>query len=60
VVYRSDIGPQDPKTTSWYQLADLGLLPETVAQSVQRHGGVHQDELVLPWLDKNLTWFGQH
>lgn len=60
VVYRSDIAPKDPVTTSWYQLADLGLLPETAAKSVQKHGHVVQDELVLPWLDKNLTWFGQH
>lgn len=60
VVYRSNHGPQDPAKTSWYQLADLGLLPKSAASSVQRHGLVVQDELVLPWLDKNLTWFGQH
>ena len=60
VVYRSDHGPQDPVSTSWYQLAEQGLLPESAASSVQRHGYVAQDELVLPWLDKNLTWFGQH
>ena len=60
VVYRSDIPPQDPGTTSWYRLADLGLLPKSAFDSVQRHGYVCQDELVLPWLDKNLTWFGQH
>jgi len=59
VVYRSDRGPQDPATTSWYQLAEQGLLPKSAANSVQRHGYVVQDELVLPWLDKNLTWFGQ-
>jgi SAM-dependent methyltransferase len=60
VVYRSEHRPMDPASTSWYQLADLGLLPKTAFDSVQKHGGVHQDELVLPWLDKNLTWFGQH
>ena len=59
VVYRSNHRPLSPKT-SWYQLADLGLLPETAVQSIQRHGHVYQDELVLPWLDKSLTWFGQH
>jgi len=58
VVYRSEIEPQDLHTT-WYQLADRGLLPETAAASVQRHGYVIQDELVLPWLDKSLTWYGQ-
>lgn len=58
VVYRSDIGPQDPRTT-WYKLAEQGLLPESAAASIQRHGYVVQDELILPWLDKSLTWYGQ-
>lgn len=60
VVYRSNIAPQDVTTTSWYHLADQNLLPKSAADSVQRHGYVDQSELVLPWLDKNLTWFGQH
>lgn len=60
VVYKSDHAPMDPRTTSWYQLADLGLLPKSAAASVQRHGYLEQEDLVLPWLDKNLTWFGQH
>jgi hypothetical protein len=60
VVYRSDTGPQDTAKTSWYQLAEQNLLPKSAADSVQRHGYVDQSELILPWLDKNLTWFGQH
>ena len=60
VVYRSDLGPQDIASTSWYQLAEQNLLPKSAADSVQRHGYVDQSELVLPWLDKNLTWFGKH
>ena len=59
VVYKSETPPVGPKT-SWYQLADLGLLPETAVHSIQRHGHVVQNELVLPWLDSSLTWFGQH
>jgi SAM-dependent methyltransferase len=58
VVYRSDIEPMDPKTT-WYQLADSGLLPRSAAVSVLKHGHVAQNDLVLPWLDKNLVWYGQ-
>jgi len=58
-VYKSSHAPLDIKSTSWYDLADLGLLPKTAAESVLRHGHVAQDELVLPWLDKSLTWFGQ-
>lgn len=60
IVYKSEHVPMNPGTTSWYQLADLGLLPKTAAESVQRHGHVVQNELVLPWIDKSLTWFGQH
>ena len=59
VVYKSDVEPLD-YNTSWYELCDKGLLPKSAVESVQRHGYLMQDELVLPWLDKNLTWFGQH
>jgi SAM-dependent methyltransferase len=58
IVYRSDIGPQDPKI-SWHKLADLGLLPESAVQSINKHGFLNQRDLVLPWLDKNLIWYGQ-
>lgn len=59
IVYKSEQGPLDPKNTSWYELCDRGLLPESVVKSVQKHGGVRQEELVLPWLDKSLTWYGK-
>ena len=60
MVYKSQHAPMDPRTTSWYQLADLGLLPKTAVESVMRHGYMSQGDLVLPWIDKSLTWFGQH
>jgi SAM-dependent methyltransferase len=59
VVYKSSHGPQNPKTTTWYQLAELGLLPESAKKSVNRHGYLRQQDLTLPWLDKSLTWYGQ-
>lgn len=58
VVYRSDLGPQDAKS-SWYQLAETGLLPETAVKSINKYGFLNQHDLVLPWLDKNLYWYGQ-
>lgn len=58
-VYKSEHKPLDFKT-SWHELSDLKLIPRTAAESVYRHGAVLQDELILPWLDKSLTWFGQH
>lgn len=58
VVYRSDTEPMDPKT-SWYKLAETGLLPKTAETSINKHGFLSQEDLVLPWLDKNLVWYGQ-
>ena len=60
IVYRSDTGPQEPSTTSWYQLAELNLLPQTAVHSINKHGYVRQRDLVLPWLDKSLMSFAQH
>lgn len=59
VVYKSDHEPMDPKTTDWYTLAEKDLLPETAQVSVDMHGHVQQHELVLPWIDKSLTWLGK-
>jgi hypothetical protein len=58
VVYRSNIEPMDPKT-SWYHLAETGLLPESAMVSINKYGFLNQSDLVLPWLDKNLIWYGQ-
>ncbi len=44
------------KTVTWYQLLDLGLLPDSIAKSVQAHGHPVQPELVLPWLDKSFSY----
>jgi hypothetical protein len=58
VVYKSAIKPMDPKTTSWYDLAELDLLPGSAAACVQKHGELRQAELTLIWLNKALTWMG--
>ena len=54
VVYRSEQGPMDPKTTSWYDLAEKNLLPQSAIDGIKRCGYLRQRDLVLPWLDKNL------
>lgn len=59
VVYKSRHEPRDPRTTTWYDLADLGLLPATAVESLNKYGMVRQRDLVLPWLDKSLMWLGQ-
>lgn len=59
IVYKSDHAPTDPKTTSWYDLVDKNLLPETAVNSIKRHGYLRQQDLVLMWIDKSLSWLGQ-
>ena len=55
-VYKSDIAPMDPKTTSWYNLAELNLLNESVVESLNKYGHVKQEELVTAWLDKDFNY----
>ena len=58
-VYKSPIEPLDPKTTTWYDLAEKNLIPKSAQDSVERYGYVRQEDLVLPWLDKSLSWLGK-
>lgn len=55
VVYKSAQPPRDPKTTSWYQLAESNLLPESAVASIQSHGYLRQQDLVVPWIDHSLA-----
>lgn len=55
VVYKSDQAPRNPKTTTWYDLAESNLLPESADRSIHAHGYLKQDDLIVPWLDKSLT-----
>lgn len=58
VVYKSNLQAMDPKTTRWYDLVDAKLLPESADKSIMARGFLHQRDLVLPWLDKSLSWLG--
>lgn len=60
VVYRSEHEPMDPRATTWLDLAERDLLPDSVANSYRRHGVVRQRDLVLPWLDRALYNFADH
>lgn len=59
IVYRSDIEPMNPKETSWYKLLETKLLPESAEKSIEAHGYLRQQDLVVPWIDKNHMWLGQ-
>ena len=58
VVYKSDIAPMNPKTMIWYELAETGLLPKSAVDGINSRGYLHQDDLILPWLTKGSTVFG--
>lgn len=58
IVYKSQHAQLDPKKTDWYQLLEMGLLPDSASESILAHGELQQQDLVLPWLDHNLSWLG--
>lgn len=60
IVHRGDHGVLDARTTRWYDLCDHGVLPDSAVRSIQRHGYVRQQDLVLPWIDKSLTSLHRH
>lgn len=60
IVYKSKHKPLDVRTTTWYDLAERDLLPESAVAGINRHGFLRQEDLVLPWLDKNLRSYSKH
>jgi hypothetical protein len=59
IVYKSSQAPRDPRHTSWYDLVDSGLLPDSANKSITKYGYLRQRDLVLPWLDKSFQWLGK-
>jgi len=55
-VYKSGVAPMDPKTTTWFDLADKGLLNDTVINSLTKYGYVRQEEVLTMWIDKDLRF----
>jgi len=53
VVYKSDISPMDPRTTRWYDLVDMELLPESAVRGINKVDCRREKDLILPWLDKS-------
>ncbi len=51
-VYKTDISVMDPDTTNWYDLADKNLLHPSMVSSINTHGFLPQEEILMPWLDK--------
>jgi SAM-dependent methyltransferase len=51
-VYKSSHTPMDPAVTSWAELIDKKLLHPTVEKSIISNGHLRQEEICMPWLDK--------
>jgi SAM-dependent methyltransferase len=60
IAYKSTHAPMNPKTTTWHELVEKDLLPETAVASIQHHSMVRQQDLVLQWIDKSLSVMGHH
>lgn len=60
VVYRGEKGSFDPTTTRLYDLCDAGVLPESMAKGIHLQGYARERDLVLPWIDRSIRWFGQY
>lgn len=60
VVYKGQHNPMDPRTTKWYDLAERGCLPISAVDSINKYGHLRQRDLVLPWLDRSLSWLGKN
>jgi hypothetical protein len=55
-VYKSNVAPMNPATTSWFDLASAGLLNESVLASLNKYGHVRQEELLFKWFDKDFYY----
>jgi hypothetical protein len=51
-VYKSDQTPKDPSNTSWLDLVGTGLLHSSIENSINRFGYLRQEDIVMPWLDR--------
>lgn len=59
IVYKSEYEPMDPRTTTWHQLSEMKLLPESAERSVYAHGYLRQQDLIVPWIDHSLAIMSQ-
>lgn len=55
VVYKSKVKPMDPLTTTWHDLRDKKLLPQSFEESIDRVNHVtNQPHLILRWISGSL------
>lgn len=52
-VYKTKTPPMDPAGVTWYDLADMGLLHDSLVTSITKYGHLRQEDIILPWLDRD-------
>jgi SAM-dependent methyltransferase len=50
IVYKSEHKPMDPRTTSWAELIEKNLIPESAALSVSKRGVLRQEDIFTHWI----------
>jgi len=50
IAYKSDHEPMDPRTTSWYDLAEKELLPASAVNHINKYGFVKREGLLTKWI----------
>jgi len=59
VVYKSEYAPMNPKTTTWYDLVEKDMLPQTAADTIKLTGFLKQEGLQTHWLNGQYCNWGQ-
>ena len=59
VVYKSEHEPMNPRTTSWYDLCEKKLLPESAMNSVKTFGLLKQEDIQTHWLSGQFCNWNQ-
>lgn len=53
-VYKNDMQPLNPETTSWYELKEKNLTPISLDECIEKHGYVSNEYLKVEWLDHSV------
>ena len=54
-VYKN-FSPFDAASTSWFDLAEKGLISDSAIESLNKWGHVRQEDLIFTWLDKDWRY----
>lgn len=53
-VYKSDISPMDPASTTWMDLVEQNLVNDSVKESVNKYNYLRQEDIVTVWFDRDF------